>query len=51
MFLTAYVSEDGLHWEEKPLGLANFICLIIGPRNGIGWVGEQEQGGYTGFTG
>ena len=29
MPLTAYVSEDGLvghHWEERPLGLANFIC-------------------------
>ena len=28
--LTAYVAEDGLvshHWEERPLGLANFICL------------------------
>jgi hypothetical protein len=27
--LAAYVAEDGLvshHWEERPLGLANFIC-------------------------
>jgi hypothetical protein len=27
--LAAYVSEDSLvghHWEERPLGLANFIC-------------------------
>jgi hypothetical protein len=27
--LTAYVAEDGLvghHWEERPVGLANFIC-------------------------
>ena len=27
--LPAYVAEDGLvghHWEERPLGLANFIC-------------------------
>jgi hypothetical protein len=27
--LTAYVAEGGLvghHWEERPLGLANFIC-------------------------
>jgi hypothetical protein len=27
--LVAYVAEDGLvghHWEERPLGLANFIC-------------------------
>jgi hypothetical protein len=25
----AYVAEDGLvghHWEERPLGLTNFIC-------------------------
>ena len=30
MSLAVYVSEDGLvshHWEERPLGLANFICL------------------------
>ena len=29
MSLAAYVGEDGLvshHWEERPLGLANFIC-------------------------
>jgi hypothetical protein len=29
MSLAAYVAEDGLvsyHWEERPLGLANFIC-------------------------
>jgi hypothetical protein len=27
--LDAYVAEDGLvghHWEERPLGIANFIC-------------------------
>jgi hypothetical protein len=33
MSLGAYVSEDGLvsqHWEERPLGLANFICLSMG---------------------
>jgi hypothetical protein len=33
MSLAAYVSEDGLvcHlWEERPLGLANFICLSRG---------------------
>jgi hypothetical protein len=30
MSLDAYVAKDGLighHWEERPLGLANFICL------------------------
>ena len=29
MSLAAYVAEDGLvghHWEERPLGIANFIC-------------------------
>jgi hypothetical protein len=29
MFLAAYVAEDGIvsyHWEERPLGIANFIC-------------------------
>jgi hypothetical protein len=35
--LAAYVSEDGLvghHWEERPLGLAKFICLSTGERQG-----------------
>ena len=35
--LAAYESEDGLvghHWEERPLGLANFICLSTGERQG-----------------
>jgi hypothetical protein len=30
VLLAAYVSEDGLvghHWKERPIGLANFICL------------------------
>jgi hypothetical protein len=37
MSLAAYVAEDGLvgyHWEERPLGLANFICLSTGERQG-----------------
>jgi hypothetical protein len=41
MSLAAYVSEDGLfglHWEEKPLGLANFICLSMGEHQ------DQEVG-------
>jgi hypothetical protein len=32
-----YVAEDGLivhHWEEKPLGLANFICPSKGEHQG-----------------
>jgi hypothetical protein len=35
--LAAYVSEDGLvghHWKERPIGLANFICLSIGECQG-----------------
>jgi hypothetical protein len=31
--LVAYVSKDGLvghQWKERPLGLANFICLSTG---------------------
>ena len=33
MSLAAYVAEGGLvghHWEERPLGIANFICLSTG---------------------
>jgi hypothetical protein len=41
--LAAYVSEDGLvghQWKERPIGLANFICLSTGERQG------QEVGGW-----
>jgi hypothetical protein len=37
MSLTAYVTEDGLvvdHWEERPLGLANFIYPVQGKHQG-----------------
>jgi hypothetical protein len=37
MSLTAYVSEDGLvghHWEERPFGIANFICPSTGECQG-----------------
>jgi hypothetical protein len=37
MSLAAYVSEDGLvshHWKERPIGLANFICLSKGEHQG-----------------
>jgi hypothetical protein len=51
--LAAYVSEVGLvghHWEESPLGLANFICLSMGERQGqdIGVSGEGSGGRGTG---
>jgi hypothetical protein len=39
--LAAYVAEDGLighHWEERPLGLAIFICPSTGEHQG------QEMG-------
>jgi hypothetical protein len=41
--LVAYVSKDGLvghHWEERPIGLANFICPSTGER--------QDQKGEVG---
>jgi hypothetical protein len=37
MPLAAYVSEDGLvghQWKERPIGLANFICLSTGECQG-----------------
>jgi hypothetical protein len=37
MSLAAYVAEDGLvghHWEEKPFGIANFVCSSIGECQG-----------------
>jgi hypothetical protein len=47
MSLAAFLVEDGLvghHWEERPLGLVNFICPSTGetpgPRTGSGWRGE-----------
>ena len=57
MSLATYVAEDGLvghHWEERPLGLANFIYLSIGEHQGqeVG-VGGYESGGgrYGGLLG
>jgi hypothetical protein len=35
--LAAYVAEDGLgghHWEERPHGIANFICPSTGECQG-----------------
>jgi hypothetical protein len=47
--LAAYVSKDGLvghHWNERPIGLANFICPSTGECQGqkVG-VGEYGTGG------
>ena len=58
MSLAAYVAEHGLvgyHWEERPIGLANFICPKSGktpePRSGSGWVGVWGVAGYRGLSG
>ena len=45
MSLAAYVAEDGLvshHWEERPLGIVNFICPNTGERQDqeAGWMGR-----------
>jgi hypothetical protein len=35
--LAAYISKEGLvghHWKERPIGLANFICLSTGECHG-----------------
>ena len=37
MSLAAYVSEDDLvghQWKERPIGLADFICLSTGEHQG-----------------
>jgi hypothetical protein len=44
--LATYVGEDSLvchHWEERPLGLANFICPSTGESQGQE-VGVRGQG-------
>ena len=53
MSLAAYVAKDGLvghHWEEKPLGLSNFICPSTGECQGqevgVGGLGSRAEGGY-----
>jgi hypothetical protein len=55
--LVAYVAEDGLvghHWEERPLGLANFICPSTGERQGqevgVGGLGSRARGGNRGLS-
>jgi hypothetical protein len=54
--LAACVAEDGLvihHWEERPFGLANFICPSTGECQGqevgVGWYGNG--GGVWGTFG
>ena len=51
--LAAYVSEDvlfGHQWKERPIGLANFICLSTGECQGQevgvgGWGSCRGAGG------
>ena len=47
------VAEDGLvchQWKERPIGLANFICLSTGECQGqeVGVAGGREVGGGLG---
>jgi hypothetical protein len=49
--LAAYVAEGGLvihHWEERPIGIANFICPNTGDCQGqevgVGGEGSREGG-------
>ena len=58
MSLAAYVAEDGLvgyHWEESPLGIANFICPSTGKARAKKWEwvgrGAGQWGGYRGLSG
>ena len=56
MSLAAYVAENcllGHHWKERPLGLANILCLSTGQRQGqeVGVGGYGSGGGYGGLLG
>jgi hypothetical protein len=58
MSLAAYVAEDGLvshHWEERSLGIANFICPNTGEHQGqevgVGGQGSRVGGGYRELSG
>jgi hypothetical protein len=49
--LAAYVAEDGLvghHWEERPLGLANFISAKKWEWVGRGARWEESIGDFRG---
>jgi hypothetical protein len=58
MSLAAYVTKDGLighQWKERPLGLANFICLSTGEHQGeevgVGGQGSRVKGDYRRLSG
>jgi hypothetical protein len=47
--LASYVSKDGLvghHWNERPIGFANFICPSTGELQGQ----EVGVGGWEGMV-
>ena len=56
--LAAYVAEDGQvghRWDERLLGLRNFICSSTGERQsqeiGMSELGIRAWGGYRGILG
>jgi hypothetical protein len=58
MSLAAYIAEYGLvghHWEERPFGIAIFICPSTGERQGqeveMSGYGSKAGGGYMGLLG
>ena len=58
MSLAAFVAEDGLvghQWEERPLGIANFICPSTGEcqgqEAGVGGKGSRAEGRYRELLG
>jgi hypothetical protein len=58
MSLAAYVAKDGLvshQWEERQLGLANFICHSTGECQGqemvVGGWRSRAGGWYRGLLG
>jgi hypothetical protein len=54
MSLAAYVAEDGLvgqHREERPLGIANFICPVQGNARAKKWEWVGRGSGRLGGGG
>jgi hypothetical protein len=47
VYLAAYVADGlvGHHWEERPLGLANFICPSTGDARAKKWEWEDRGAG------
>ena len=54
MSLATYVAEDSLaghYWEERPLGLANFICPSTGNARARKWEWVGRGVGQRGVQG